>query len=180
MSNPLDDYLLEKNAWWGADFGNALDKGMRSGLQGKALGGAAAKGLVGAGTALAGTAVAAGAVYGAQSLYNAATKARDFRNMLEADPRLQLLHQEDPRRVNQMFSTLRTFNPSFTRDPIVAATYVHQMASNPETAGMTAVEALGHRDKMKAPLTDRMTNAAFGGKEPKDGKGGKGKKNWNR
>lgn len=177
MSNPLDDYLSEKTASWGGGFSNTFGKGVRSGFGGRALGQTAATGLVGTGTALAGTAVAAGAVYGAQAMYDAATKTRDFRNMLEADPRLQLLHQEDPRRVNQMFSTLRTMNPSFTKDPIVAATYVHQMASNPETAGMTAVEALGHREKMRAPLADRVTNAAFGSKEPK---AGKGKKNWNR
>lgn len=155
--NPVEEYFSEKTAGFARNFSSEVGNALRPGN----LGTAAGRGVVNAGFAAAGAgAVAAGAL-GAQKLYDAATKARDFRAMLEADPRLAQMHAEDPRRVNQMFSTLRTFNPSFTRDPIVASHYVHQMTEDPVHAGAMATEALNFREKAQNPLAGQVTKAVF-------------------
>jgi hypothetical protein len=155
--NPVEEYLTKKTAGFGQAFGDTL----KSGLNPSALGEHAAKGLVGAGMAAAGAGTVALGVHGAQKLYDAATKARDFRAMLGANANLAQRHAEDPRLVNQMFSTLRTFNPQFTRDPIVAAQYVSSMVEDPVHAGSMATEALNFREKLKNPLTENVTRAAF-------------------
>lgn len=158
--NPVEEYFQEKTA---VSFGAGLQAGLRGNhVSAGQLGQRMGQGLVNTGIGAVGAGAVAGAAFGAQKIYDAATKARDFRSMLEADPRLAQLHQEDPRRVNQMFSTLRTFNPSFTRDPIVASHYVLQMASDPVHAGSIATDVpLNSRDKMKNPLADRVVGAAF-------------------
>ncbi len=155
--NPVEEYFEEKTAGFGRSFMNEVGNAVRPGN----LGAAAGRGVVNAGFAAAGAGAVAGAAVGAQKLYDAATKARDFRAMLEADPRLAQMHQEDPRRVNQMFSTLRTFNPGFTRDPIVASHYVLQMAESPGIAGSVAVGTLDYRDKAKNPLVDKVVGSAL-------------------
>lgn len=179
--NPVEGYLAEKTAsatpFWRDVAGksipgaNTFVRGIKDGLTGAATAaapGAAAfgerlgRGVVGTGTAVASAGALALGVHGANKLYDVATKARDFRQMLNADPELAQLHAEHPQRVNQMFSTLRTFNPQFTRDPIVASHYVKQMASDPMHAGSMATEALNFRDKMNNPLADQVTRAAFG------------------
>ena len=115
------------------------------------------RGIQGA-AAVGGGLLAAGAGVAAQKLYDAATKARDFRSMLEANPDLAQHHEEQPRLFNQMFSTLRTFNPSFSKDPLVAGNYMRQMMEDPVHAGGKVVETLDYRDKMRSPLM-----SAFGG-----------------
>lgn len=155
--NPVDEYFETKEAGFGRSFANEVGNALRPGN----LGMAAGRGAVNAGFAAAGAGAVAGAAMGAQKLYDAATKARDFRAMLEADGRLAQLHQENPRLVNQMFSTLRSFNPSFTRDPIVASHYVFQMAETPTHAGSVAVSSLDYRDKAKNPLADKVIGSAL-------------------
>lgn len=81
--------------------------------------------------------------------------------MLENDPDLKRKHEEEPKLVNRMFTTLRTFNPAFTRDPVVAGSYVRQMVEDPMHAGTMATEALNFRDKTRNQLGDRVTQAAF-------------------
>lgn len=156
--NPIETYLSEKKAEKTA---GPFLQGLREGVSG---GGAAefgktigSKGLSGALTVGGGLA-AAGAGVAAQKLYDAATKARDFRSMLEANPDLAQHHEEQPRLFNQMFSTLRTFNPSFSKDPLVAGNYMRQMMEDPVHAGGKVVETLDYRDKMRSPLM-----SAFGG-----------------
>lgn len=163
--NPLFAYLGEKQAGRFGDFSQGLGRSFTAGNLGERAGNAA--------MATVGAAGVAGATAGAKALYGAVTKARDFRSMLAENPDVAAKHEEDPRVVNRMFSTLRTFNPAFTQDPIVAGTYMRHMLENPQTAGTHAVEALGHRDKTKSPLGDMALRASMAGWQPKkDGKPG--------
>lgn len=155
--NPVEEYLSEKTAGFGRNFANEVVNAVRPGNLGQLAG----RGLVNAGAAAAGAGAVALGTHGAQVLYDAATKARDFRSMLEQNPDLAQKQQEEPKLVNQMFSTLRTFNPAFTRDPVVAGSYVRQMVENPMHAGGIAVEALQYRDKTKNQLGDQVTRAVF-------------------
>lgn len=152
--NPLDAYLAEKTAGRGADFLRGLGGAMTPEQAGKRFGEGALA--VGGGLAAAGVGLAA------QKLHDAATKARDFRVMLEHNPDLAEKHEENPRLFNQAFSTLRTFNPQFSRDPIVAGSYLRQMMSDPVHAGGVVEKSLDYRDKMKSPLM-----SAFGGGKKK-------------
>lgn len=171
--NPLEEYFEEKTAGL---FSQGLGEGVRKGFgtpgrRGFDMGKSLVEHAGGAAAATAGAAAVAGGLYGAQKLYDAATKARDFRAMLGVDPRLAERHEENPRLVNQMFSTLRTFNPQFTRDPIVAANYVVAMVEDPANAAGRATDALSFRDKTKSPLVDRVTGAAFRTVEKGKGRG---------
>jgi hypothetical protein len=128
---------------------------------GQQLGRGAAHGAMGAAGALA----VGGGVAAAGAIYDAVTKAHDFRSVLEQNPDLAAKHQEDPRLVNRMFSTLRTFNPQFSKDPVVAGSYLRQMVEDPVHAGGKVVETLNFRDKMRPQLGDAVTRAALGGKK---------------
>lgn len=106
---------------------------------GSGLGQMAMMGLIGAGT----TAAVAGAIPAARAIYNAATKGRDFRNMLEFDPELKELHKQNPKYVNAGFNTLRRMNADFSKDPMVASAFVKQVAyGQTEGAFGLAQEAL--------------------------------------
>lgn len=94
--------------------------------------------------ATAATAAVTGMGFAAQKIYDAMTKRMDFNAMLEHNPDLADHHGTNPKMFNQMFSTLRTMNPSFSKDPIVAGTYMRRMMESPMHAGGIAVEALGH------------------------------------
>lgn len=153
--NPVEAFLQEKHGGLGDAFGRAANSSFGQRVIGKA-GDAATAAAVGAGITVAGT-------Y-AGKLYDAATKGRDFRRMLEHDPRLQSRQDDDPRMFNQFYSTLRTFNPDFARDPVVAANYMHRMLDNPEAAGGQVVETLNFRDKIKSPLDTVMGSAMSAGK----------------
>jgi len=160
--NPLAEYLTEKKAFGGADagsFGGNMMAGLKGSLGGRALGGALGGAAMAGGVGLAGLA--------AQKVMDAMTKANDFKQMLAYDAELAQMHQEDPRLVNQMFSTLRTFNPGFTKDPVVASSYVKKMVDGAPTgvAGSVATEALSHRDQLRpaVPLGQMMLGKAMGG-----------------
>lgn len=128
---------------------------------------------IGAAAVTGGVALAA---LGVHKLYDAATKTRDFNSMLEYSPALADAHAKDPKKVNQMFSTLRMMNPDFTRDPVVSSNYVLRMVDNPEGAGGLATEALDRRDKMKHPYSTPVLQAAFSGARGGGGGGGGEKK----
>lgn len=158
MKNPVETYLNEKTA---VSFGTGLSAGLRGSLRPGAVGYRIGRGAVNVGLAATGAGAVAGATYGVQKLYDAATKARDFRSMLDANPDLAQKHEEDPRVFNQMFSTLRTFNPAFTRDPIVAGAYIRRMVDDPMAAGAHAVEALQYRDKVRNTLGEQVSRTVF-------------------
>jgi hypothetical protein len=136
MSNPLVDFLeeyepaTEKVAFSLGGFGKQVAEGAMSGV-----------------AATAAAAALAGTSYAATQVYNAATKARDFRSMMSLNPDLHEHHQRDPRMFNQMFSSLREMNPTFSKDPLVAGTYMRRMVENPLTAGGILTESISTRDK---------------------------------
>lgn len=159
MSNPLEDFLEEyapgeKVAFGFGEFAGGIGKGVVQGL-----GAAAAAGVV------------AGGGMAAAKIYNAATKSRDFRNMLEFNPDLAAHHENNPRMFNQMYSSLRAMNPSFSRDPLVAGTFMRQMVDAPETAGGKLTEALKSHGEFETPLSKAfdlgISNAGGGFKNKK-------------
>ena len=95
----------------------------------KAVGGAMGKTMPYVGMGL----VASVAASLAGDLYDAAhrglTKSRNFKAMLEANPDLR---KADPVAIQAHFNTLHRFNPEFSKDPNVAATYVRSQAQFPE------------------------------------------------
>jgi len=155
--NPVEKFLKEKNAGFMSTFGSSMKK------MPDALGHAAAQGVT---TAVAGAGVA-GMGLAVSKIYDAMTKKRDFHQMLEANPDLMEHHNSDPKRFNQMFSSLRLMNPAFSADPIVAGTYMRRMVESPLTAGGVAVESLGHRESAKSPMVDAfMRGGMEGSKRP--------------
>jgi hypothetical protein len=167
-TDPVSTYLESKKTAGFGDAARSFMQGagslMSNAAQGSASPVAHMLGEHAGHTALAvgSAAVAYGGAKLLQGAYDAATKSHDFKSMLDANPDLGEMHAENPKLFNQMFSTLRTFNPSFTRDPIVAGHYMRSMVGDPMHAGSMAVEALTHRDRMHDPLQDRVTGAAFG------------------
>lgn len=157
MTNPLEEFLAEfspkektalsmdsvKN--WGGQLGEGVTKGMGGML---------------AATAVAGVGVAA------QKVYQAATKARDFRRMLDYNPDLQEHHERDPRMFNQMFTSLRSMNPNFSSDPIVSGSFMRRMVENPMTAGGILETTLSSRDKFNGPMGRSLEEGISAAKSP--------------
>jgi hypothetical protein len=92
----------------------------------------AAAGAAGLGAAGAGVAAVS---FGAQKLYDAITKRRDFRLMLEHNPDLHEHLERDPKFFNQAYSSLRSVNPQFSKEPLIAGNYMRQMMDAPMSAG---------------------------------------------
>lgn len=139
--NPFEKFMQEKRAFGFAEVGK--------GIPGAALQGAA--------TAAA-TAGVAGMGLAAHAIFNAITKQRDFNAMMEANPDLEEYHGQNPKRFNMMFTTLRNMNPGFSKDPLVAGTFIRRMAESPLTAGGVAVEAL--RSHAPGPLQESFMSGA--------------------
>jgi hypothetical protein len=174
-SNPLEKYLSEKTAGLSGDLSGAVFAGASHvkppasgwdqflGAAGRKLSPKNLGGAAGGALATAGAAGAVGLVgLAAQKLVDAATKAHDFRSMLAFDANLAAKHEEDPRLVNQMFSTLRTFNPSFTKDPAVASSLVARMVDSPGGVSGMMGEVLPLRDKMRGQIGPAMMQGALG------------------
>jgi hypothetical protein len=160
--NPIEEYLQEKRAGFGSDFvsGLARPTGGGSGFAstlGSGISGAAALGLAGATIGAAGR--------GVQRLYDAATKSRDFKSMLEANPDLMQMQQEKPKQFNQMFTSVRTFTPEFSRDPIVAGSCMRQMMENPLGAGGIITQGIMPHSKIPQRGSEGTTSALGGFKE---------------
>lgn len=144
--NPVDKFLMTKNAGFMSNMGGALAEG-------------------------AGTAVAAATVSGvgmaAMKAYDAITKQRDFKKMLfspfNAD--LHEYHQSRPKEFNAAFSSLRTMNPEFSKDPMVAGLYMRRiMQYDPMTAAGALTESLQFRDKFpESPMEEVFHRGAVGG-----------------
>jgi hypothetical protein len=139
MNNPIEDFVQEygdvKLATGTPSFGRQMLRGAG----------------VGAGTAaIAGGIGAVGMA--ASKIYDAATKARDFKHMMEYNADLQEHHDRDPRMFNQMYSSLRAMNPTFSKDPIVAGTYMRQMVDSPSSAGGVLVNTVASRDKFPSTM----------------------------
>lgn len=143
---PAEEFLLEKRA---LNLGGIANGALGAGKAfGTAAGMAAATG--------AGAAAFMGAANLVGKAYSAATKARDFRAMMEANPDLLAHQREDPAGFNRMFTSLRTMAPDFMREPMVAGAYMRQGMEAPiEGRGGVAVQAMNARKPQPlGPLTD--------------------------
>ena len=164
----IEQYIAEKTAGpWGSVGRTARDVASGAGKKvleeiPKGVGGGAAALMVGA----AGAAVS--------KIHDALTKRRDFRAMLEHNPHLNEAQAADPKRFNQLYSTLRTFNPAFAADPIVAGTYMDRMWQNPGGAGAIATEALTARDKIPHPVGEMFQQGVLKGISSRNEGGGGG------
>jgi len=121
---------------------------------GQALGTAAATGAV----ALAGVAVS--------KLYDAATKARDYRAMLATNPEVREFAKTNPTRATALFSSLRQFNPEFSRDPFVAGEYMRRFSEYPGREGGYLIEAAGQRAR-EEPVLDTYLKGGIEGVKPR-------------
>jgi hypothetical protein len=122
MSNPVDKYL-EKYA---------QHQARRTAVESLQAAGAHAAGLAGA----------VGLAMAASQVYRAITKKRDFNAMMAANPDLQDDLDRDPALFHRQYNALRSMQPRFAAEPIVAGTYMKRMSTSPEAAGGFLVEAL--------------------------------------
>jgi hypothetical protein len=153
MMSIFDEVLKQKTAASPTSVGQqAVGFGKH---MGRALAGGAGAGVAAA--ALSGAGIAAG------KIYDAVTKARDFRAMMGSSFNADLsdLHKQRPREFNEAFTSLRTMNPAFTKDPMVAGVYLRRMMSfAPEDAGGTLLDALRSRkDVQESPVFDSFQRA---------------------
>lgn len=154
MSNPLNDFLEEFGQQKEASYpfgASPFDNFKRN------MGNAMVSGFGAAGA----TALIGGAGLAVSKIMDAATAGRDFRKMLDVNPDLRDAHSADPRMFNQMYSSLRSMNPSFAKDPLVAGTYMRRMAENPMHAGGILVDAVNSRDKFPS-IASRATDEGIG------------------
>lgn len=133
--NPVEEFLETKKTAAPGVFGKAM-KALPGSFAGAAVGATAAGavGLIGAGLGAA--------VHG---ILDAATKGRDFRAMMQANEDLQEHHAQDPRKFNLMFNTLRNVNPEYSKDPLIAGSFMRRMIESPSGIGGLAGEALKQR-----------------------------------
>lgn len=137
--NPLQAYMEKKGG-----FGQALGSAAKATFSSQNI----ANHAVGAGAAALGAGAIAAVGGGVHMIYDAVTKARDFKNMLAENEDVAQMHAENPRAVNRMFSSLRTFAPEFTADPMVAGAYVRQMVDSPNGAPGFISGAIDSRRKL--------------------------------
>lgn len=162
----VNDYLqlmlaapTEKLAFPGQGALGAMGRGMADFGKGVAQN---AQGALGTGL---GVAAATGVGLAASKAYDMVTKHQDFNAMLGSDMNqdVRAHHEQDPARVNQMFTTLRTMNPQFSKDPLVAGSYLRRMLDTPTAAGGIATEALQHRDSFPSIGMEAFSRGALEG-----------------
>jgi hypothetical protein len=114
--------------------------------------------------AMAGVGAAvAGVSFGARSLYDAVTKRRDFKTMLEHNPDLHEHLERDPKFFNQAYSSLRKVNPQFSSEPLIAGNYMRQMMEAPLSAGGKIELALMGGRSSSSPVMDMAMKGMFEG-----------------
>lgn len=160
MKNALDTYFQEKTAGFMGNVQQGVAQGMKNlpGALGQAAVGAAAGGAVGL--------VGAGLGAAASKIMDAVTKRHDFRQMLEYNPELQAHHETNPKFFNQVYSSLRTANPSFAGDPIIAGNYMRRMMDAPEGAGGLLELARTNRPKEETLYGKMSLEGAKAGLKP--------------
>lgn len=133
----------------------AFEKEAFIGLSGSDLGRIASTGAVTAGA----TAAVAGTVPAVKAIYNAATAKRDFNAMLSFDPNLKEMHRSNPKYINASFRTLRRLNPEFSKDPMIASSYV----SNIVASGGEGALGMAQDVMRSAPRPSAMQDAFVSG-----------------
>lgn len=118
-----------------------------------------------------GTAVASGAValagVAVSKLYDAATKARDYRAMLATNPEVREFAKTSPERAGALFTSLRSMNPEFSKDPFVAGEYMRRFSEFPGREGGYMMEAAEHRARFDQPVLDTYLKGGIEGAKPR-------------
>jgi len=122
--NPVEEALeaLEKEAGLG-------------GFARKALESPAGQSFREAAGASFGVAAVAGIGAGVAKLVDAVQKKRQFGAMLEVNPDLREHQRTNAPFFNTAYNSMRTMNPSYGKDPIVAGTIMRRMMESPDAAG---------------------------------------------
>lgn len=155
MTTPIEEYFQKKAAQLSLP-------GMGSGMGGR-IGGALASAGTHAAVGAAASAGAAGLGLAASKIYDMVTKRQNFLQMLEHNPDLQEHLEHDPKLFNQAFSSLRAANPSFSRDPLIAGSYMRKIMDSPIHAG-TAIElAMQGQQHGRSPVMDAFGKGALEG-----------------
>lgn len=139
-----------------------MEKQATLGSFAKNVGGHVAQG-VGVGVA---TGAAAGVGLAAHKVYEALTKGRDFRTMMQNpfNQDLKELHDSNPANFNAAFTGLRMANPEMSGNPMIAGTYMRRMMTfSPDAAGGYLLEARGHRTEDLSPMRDAFQRGAIQG-----------------
>ena len=141
MASPLDDALQTKEAFFGKLFGAAARGAKQPGFGSSVMKGLTGSGgkvgenlAMGAAGAL-GAGTIAGVGVGAQKLFGAATKKRQFGAMMEANPDLSAQHKQNPKFFNTAYNSVRSINPAYGKDPVVSGSLMRRMMESPDTAG---------------------------------------------
>ena len=132
MTTPLDDYLLEKQA-----------KGPGKTRFGRVAGDAAIHFGVAAAMMAAPAAVS--------KIMHAVNKRRNYSEMLEQNPGLGELREQDTQTFNNFYNSFHRLNPEFATNPTVSGAYMSKMMSSPEAAGQILVESLKSRPQNTMP-----------------------------
>lgn len=106
----------------------------------------------------AGTAAAAGVGIAATKIWDAATKSRDFKKMLEFNPDLAAHQESNPALFNQQYSSLRSLAPDLAKDPLTAGTFMRQM--NMGDSGGTLTQAISAQKQVGSGM---LSDTFFGG-----------------
>ena len=133
MANPVEEALMAKEAFLGG-----VAEGMRQAVgtqKGQMELGRAA-------TRMAFGAAAMAAIPAAQKVYDAITKRRDFKEMMQTSPGLSSVQTENPSLFNAAYSSFRRINPTFAKDPVVAGSYMRKIMASPESAGLIIAQTV--------------------------------------
>lgn len=155
MTTPIEQYFQKKAAI------QLQLPGMGGGLGGR-IGGALASAGTNAAVGAVASAGAAGIGVAASKIYDAITKRQNFRQMLEHNPDLQEHLDQNPKLFNQAFSSLRAANPAFSRDPLVAGSYMRKIMESPIHAG-SAIEMAMQGQQHESPMMGAFGKGALEG-----------------
>ena len=156
--NAVDEFLaLKKTAGFG-DSARSFGMGVAKNV-GKAS--------VNALTAGAAAAAAGGIGLAVSHIVDAATKSHDFKQMLAANEGLHEHYARDPKKFNMMFSTLRTMNPTFSKDPLIAGAWMLHAVDNPMGIVGHADLAAGANRNFGTPLQELFAKGVSEGVKPK-------------
>lgn len=101
----------------------------------------------------AGGAMLTGVGLAAKKINDAINKRREFKAMMDIDPEMTALRDSDTPFFHAAYTSLRTVNPTFGRDPLTASALMRNMMANKDIAG----QVLMHSVKPPEPLRDRPT-----------------------
>lgn len=151
--NPLDEYAMRKESGFWGDF-----------TAGKGIGGDVRTAVIGTGVAAA----TAGIVPAVKRIMGAITKRHDFNMMLEHNPDLRDAQRQNPKLFNQAYTSLRSMNPQFAADPLVAGGLMSRIMVEPTAAHQILRDSYMANRPSASPMQQAMVGAATKGLFDKD------------